>query len=188
LVSPGKAFKILADKIQLDPGIRFSINVSAPTLQQSNYDEIVTKQLKKHNIPAKNVTLEVTETSVISNFHLAVQNLEKLVNKGVKIALDDFGVGFTSINYLREMPLAYVKLDGLYIKNLAENYEDEIFVKSITAIAQAHGLKVIAEYVENEAILNKLKKLKVSHAQGYYIGRPESYLLAADFKPTSNAN
>ncbi len=181
----GKAFKILAEKIQTDPDIRFSINVSAPTLQQSNYDIIVTNQLNRHNIPAENVTLEVTETSVISNFGLAVQNLEKLVDKGLTIALDDFGVGFTSINYLREMPLAYVKLDGLYIKGLVENYEDEVFVKSITEMAKAYGLKVIAEYVENEAILDKLKDLKVSNAQGYFIGKPESYFLPKDFKPNS---
>ncbi len=181
----GKAFKILAEKIQIDPDIRFSINVSAPTLQQSNYDLIVTNQLNQHNIPAENVTLEVTETSVISNFGLAVQNLEKLVDKGLSIALDDFGVGFTSINYLREMPLAYVKLDGLYIKDLVENFEDEVFVKCITEMAKAYGLKVIAEYVENEAILNKLKDLKVSNAQGYFIGKPESYFLPKNFKPNS---
>ena len=181
----GKAFKILAEKIQIDPDIRFSINVSAPTLQQSNYDLIVTNQLNQHNIPAENVTLEVTETSVISNFGLAVQNLEKLVDKGLSIALDDFGVGFTSINYLREMPLAYVKLDGLYIKDLVENFEDEVFVKCITEMAKAYGLKVIAEYVENEAILNKLKDLKVSNAQGYFIGKPESYFLQKNFNPNS---
>ncbi len=181
----GKAFKILSKKIETDPDLCFSINVSAPTLQQSNYDTIVTNQLNRHNIPAENVTLEVTETSVISNFGLAVENLEKLVDKGVSIALDDFGVGFTSINYLREMPLAYVKLDGLYIKNLVENYEDEIFVKSITEMAKAYGLKVIAEYVENEAILNKLKDLKVSNAQGYFIGKPESYFLQKNFNPNS---
>ena len=75
-------------------------------------------QLEKFNIPAESITLEVTETSVISNFDLAVENLESLSDRGVKIALDDFGVGFTSINYLREMPLSYVKLDGLYIRNL----------------------------------------------------------------------
>jgi diguanylate cyclase (GGDEF)-like protein len=177
-----KALSVLAQQMAINPDIRFSINVSAPTLQPANYDKIVSQKLREKNIDAKHVTLEVTETSVIKNFNLAVNNLERLVEQGLTIALDDFGVGFTSINYLKEMPLAYVKLDGLYIKNLLKSHEDQVFVKSITAMAKAYGLKVIAEYVENRDILMLLEELQVSNAQGYYIGKPERQFLPADFK------
>jgi len=91
---------------------------------------------------------------------------------GCSFALDDFGVGFSSFYYMRQLPVDYIKIDGSFIQNLAENPDDQILVKALCDVAKGFGKKTTAEFVENAATLALLEKMQVDYAQGYYIGRP----------------
>lgn len=150
----------------------FSINVSAPSLQSPKFYQCLRAHLIKHKLPASAIIVELTETAYIENFSQTLSNLVALNHHGVKIAMDDFGVGFSSFSYLKKMPLSYVKLDGSYIQNLTENEDDQIFVKSLSDMVRGFGMQTIAEFVDNEATLAMLQELNVSYAQGRHIGKP----------------
>ena len=102
----------------------------------------------------------------------AIRLMHSIRQLGCRFALDDFGSGFASYAYLRQLPIDDVKIDGTFIRELAANREDQIFVKSITDIAHGMGKRVVAEFVENEEILRILGEIGVDYAQGYHIGRP----------------
>ncbi len=172
----------LSDELVSNPELKFSINVSAPTLQMSDYPMTFVDALHKHNVDAESVIVELTETAYIENFNQVLDNLMALTGEGAGIALDDFGVGFSSFSYLKQLPLKYVKLDGSYIKNLKNHPDNQAFVKSVSEMVRAFGMRTIAEFVEDETTLTMLDALGVTYAQGYYIGRPESDLLAKDFR------
>ena len=97
---------------------------------------------------------------------------------GCRFSLDDFGVGFASFNYMRELPIDIIKIDGIFIKNLDINADDQLFVKALIDVAKGLGRKTIAEFVENEAILTILQNYGVDFAQGFYIGKPQQDLLS----------
>jgi EAL domain-containing protein (putative c-di-GMP-specific phosphodiesterase class I) len=91
------------------------------------------------------------------------------------LALNDFGVEYPSLHYLKNAPVDYVKIDGSLIKQIFKSPDDKIFVKALTEIAQAFGKKTVAEYVENEEILEILKEFGIDYAQGFFIGKPQSF-------------
>ncbi len=153
---------------------RFAINIAAPTLQSNDFAKLLLDAIKSYDLPNESVIIELTETAYIENFQQVLLNLCRISKKGVSLALDDFGVGFSSFNYIKKMPLNYIKLDGSYIKNLANNDVDQVFVKSIANMVEAFGMQTIAEFVEDEYTLTMLQLLGVNHAQGYHIGKPES--------------
>lgn len=171
----------LSEELEFQPELIFSINVSAPSLQMNEYAMVFVDAIKKYNVGAKHIIIELTETAHIENFKQVLENLTILTNEGVTIALDDFGVGFSSFSYLKQLPLRYVKLDGSYIRDLKDHPDNQAFVKSISEMVTAFGMRTIAEFVEDEATLDMLKTLGVYYAQGYYIGRPDSELLSNDF-------
>jgi diguanylate cyclase (GGDEF)-like protein len=150
-----------------------AINISAPTLQANEFPQLLFKKIKKYEIDFSKIIIELTETAYIENFQQVLKNLNLITKKGVKVALDDFGVGFSSFTYLKMLPLSYVKLDGSYIRNLTHNPDDQVFVKSLSAMVSAFGMKVIAEFVEDRETLTMIEKLGVTHGQGYYIGKPQ---------------
>merc|ERR1711916_131470 len=123
----------------------------------------------KHQVPAKALIVEITETSYIENFQLVLKNLKRITSLGVHMALDDFGVGFSSFTYLKMLPLTYVKLDSSYIRNITKNPDDQVFVKSLAAMVNAFGMHTVAEFVENEETVTLVKALGVSHAQGFHL-------------------
>ena len=92
---------------------------------------------------------------------------------GCQFSLDDFGVGFASFNYMRQLPIDIIKIDGIFIKDLDKNADDQLFVKALIDVAKGLGKKTIAEFVENKDILTLLRQYGVDYAQGYHIGRPE---------------
>ena len=91
---------------------------------------------------------------------------------GCQFALDDFGSGLSSFGYLKTLPVDYLKIDGMFVKDIVDDPIDHAMVRSINEIGQVMGLKTIAEFVENDAILEKLKKIGVNYAQGYGISKP----------------
>lgn len=151
---------------------KFSVNISAPTMQADDFPQMVIDAVEKYDIDPANLIIELTETAYIENFQQVLKNLKLVTGRGISVALDDFGVGFSSFTYLKMLPLSFVKLDGSYIQHLADNDEDQVFVKSLAAIIEAYGMKTIAEFVENKETLEILAALGITHGQGYYIGKP----------------
>ncbi len=151
---------------------KLAINLSGWSMNDETIFEDIAEQLAIYQVNPKQIIFEITETSAVSNF-LAAQNLIKNIkNLGCEIALDDFGVGFSSFYYLKHLPVDYVKIDGSFIKHVVKNSDDKIFVKALTEVSQALGKQVVAEFVENEAILAILKDFGIEYAQGYYVGKP----------------
>ncbi len=155
--------------------IPVAINISAPSLQSNELPELIERKLEKHQVPAKALIVEITETSYIENFQLVLKNLKRITSLGVHMALDDFGVGFSSFTYLKMLPLTYVKLDGSYIRNITKNPDDQVFVKSLAAMINAFGMHTVAEFVENEETVTLVKALGVSHAQGFHLCKPQLF-------------
>ncbi|MCC8994689.1 MAG: EAL domain-containing protein [Candidatus Contendobacter sp.] len=158
--------------MQAHPGLRLSVNLSANALDDPLLLSDLEAQLSRQCVDPDRVTFEITETVAISSLCDAARLMRSVHKLGCRFALDDFGSGFASYAYLRQLPVDDVKIDGAFIRDLVENREDRLFVKAITDISHAMGKRVIAEFVENEAILHILGELGVDCAQGYHIGRP----------------
>ena len=148
------------------------VNLSAGAMEDSSLLPDSEAQLRNQNVDAARVTFEITETVAINNLQDAIRLMHSIRQLGCRFALDDFGSGFASYAYLRQLPIDDVKIDGAFIRELAANRADQIFVKSITDIAHSMGKRVVAEFVENEEILRLLGEIGVDYAQGYHIGRP----------------
>ncbi|GAB6141444.1 hypothetical protein JCM14076_21730 [Methylosoma difficile] len=149
-----------------------SINLSGQSFSDTNLYLFVQKQLHVRKIPAHKICFEITETAAIANLNNAVSFMKKLGKKGCRFALDDFGSGLSSLGYLKNLPVDILKIDGLFVRDIVDDPIDFALVRSIHEIAQLLGKKTVAEYVENQAIWDKLQKLGVDYAQGYGLGKP----------------
>ena len=152
-----------------------SINISGATLVDENLLDRICFLIDETIHPAENFCFEVTETAAISNLNKATKFLHILRSKGCKIALDDFGSGLSSFAYLKGLPIDYLKIDGYFVKDIAIDTIDKAFVESINQIGQVMGLKTIAEFVENDAIMVILTEIGVNYAQGYGIHKPSPF-------------
>src|SRR5690606_6016946 len=111
----------------------------------------------------------------VQDINAARHHITTLRNLGFKFALDDFGVGFSSLSYLKQLPVDYVKIDGSFIRNLCHEQDDQALVQALVQVARIFRLKTIAEFVENEAITELLKAYDVDYAQGYHVGKPQAF-------------
>lgn len=151
---------------------RLAINLSGRSMNDMDILPHIEQLLSLPGAKPELIIFEITETSAVSNFLSAKALMIKLKALGCHFALDDFGVGFSSFYYLKSLPVDYVKIDGSFVKQMDVSEEDRIFVKVLTEVSQAFGKKIIAEFVENEAILTLLEQQGVDYAQGYYISKP----------------
>jgi EAL domain-containing protein (putative c-di-GMP-specific phosphodiesterase class I) len=152
--------------------ITLSINLSGRVIDDPELLKQLTHLLNSSGINPERLVFELTETAALADVNAAIDLMSELQSHGCRFALDDFGVGFSSFYYLRELPLDIVKIDGSFIKNLTMNTKDQVFVKALTEMATALGKNTVAEFVEDEATLNLLADIGVAFAQGYYIGKP----------------
>ncbi len=166
------ALSKLRDRLSKGDDLTLAINISAPTMQADDFPELVFSVLNKYKIDSRRLIIELTETAYIENFQQVLKNLNQITKNRVRVAIDDFGVGFSSFTYLKKLPLSYVKLDGSYIKNLTNSPDDQIFVKSLSAMVSAFGMEIIAEFVGDQQTLCMINELGVTHGQGYFIGKP----------------
>lgn len=163
-----------------DSPISLAVNISAPSIQSPTFDRTFFRLCDRHGISPDQIIIEITETAFLSEFQSALLTLEKLAVSGCRIALDDFGVGFSSFSYLKQMPLSYVKMDGSYVRELHRSPQEQIFVKCLTEMVSGFNMTTVAEFVETEEILVVLKRLGVKYAQGYLIGKPSPVIETAD--------
>lgn len=150
-----------------------SINLSGNSLTDTDHVAAMISLLGDYPHLTNKIILEVTETAAIDNMDMAAKSLRTLKTLGCRIALDDFGSGYSSYSYMRSLPLDYLKIDGTYIRNLLTNTTDQALTASMVDVAHALGLKVIAEYVDSEAVYTWLKNLNVDYVQGYWVHEPE---------------
>lgn len=164
--------KKLADIQKQGIKARFSINLSASIIDATMLLPLLKKLIKKYEIDPATLIFEVTETVAVSNLQKAKAMMLAIKALGCQFSLDDFGVGFSSFNYMRELPVDIIKIDGIFIKDLDKNADDQLFVKALVDVAKGLGRKTIAEFVENHAVLTLLRTYGVDFAQGYYVGKP----------------
>lgn len=150
-----------------------SINLSGNTVSDPYILDFIKDELEKSQLEPELVCFEITETAAISSIKKAINIITELKDIGVKFALDDFGSGLSSFGYLKDLPVDYLKIDGAFVKNIVDNEKDRAIVRSINEVAKVMGMKTIAEFVENNEILDILKDIGVDYAQGYGIGKPE---------------
>ncbi len=150
-----------------------SINLSGSTIVDENILNYIIQKLSEYEIPGNKICFEITETAVIANLNSASHFISVLKGEGCLFALDDFGSGLSSFGYLKALPVDFIKIDGAFVRDIDQGQSDLAIVKSIHEIGAALNKKTIAEFVENDSILNILKGIGVDYVQGYGIERPK---------------
>jgi EAL domain-containing protein (putative c-di-GMP-specific phosphodiesterase class I) len=155
-------------------GLRLTVavNLSARTLHDPTLPEQVAGLLRRHEVGADQLELETTESALISDFERARTLLLTLRTMGVRVALDDFGVGFGSLSYLRQVPVDVLKIDRSFVMTMEAQSQDAAIVRSTIALAHNLGLSAVAEGVESEAVLRELDDYGCDMAQGFHLSRP----------------
>ncbi len=149
-----------------------SINLSGLTMSDESMLTFIDQQFEQWQIPTRKICFEITETAAISNLTYARLFIDSLRKKGCLFSLDDFGSGLSSFAYLKNLPVDYLKIDGLFVKDILHDKVDLAMVESINSVGHVMGKKTIAEFVENKEILAQLDILQVDYAQGYGIAKP----------------
>jgi EAL domain-containing protein (putative c-di-GMP-specific phosphodiesterase class I) len=175
------AFTWLADHRERSEHLgRLFINLSADSVSDPQLLEFIRDQLRATGVSAQKLGFEITESAAMGNLTRANALLAGLRELGCAFGLDDFGSGVSSFAYLKALAVDFVKIDGLFVSNIAEDAVDFEMVRSITDIAHVMGKKVIAESVESPQVLRKLAELGVDYAQGFAVGMPgPMHLMAA---------
>ncbi|CAN5494099.1 hypothetical protein BH11PSE11_BH11PSE11_30360 [soil metagenome] len=158
-----------------------SINLSGTSICDETLLKFVVEQFARFKVPPQAICFEVTETAAIANLSQAAALMREFRAIGCRISLDDFGSGMSSFAYLKHLPVDYLKIDGAFVKDMMGDPIDHAMVKAINQIGHVMGLKTIAEFVENDAILEELRRIGVDFAQGYGIEKPRP---AVQAKPT----
>lgn len=149
-----------------------SINLSGLSMGDEEMLDFIQETLAQSDVPAGKICFEVTETAAISHLDAAVSFMQILKAIGIRFSLDDFGTGLSSFAYLRTLPVDFLKIDGMFVRNIDRNIIDWTLVKSINDMGQIMGKQTIAEFVENEDIYNQLHEIGANYAQGYMLSKP----------------
>ncbi len=150
----------------------FSINISGQSLDDESFMGFVVDQIDNSEVPPESICFEITETAAASSLDVVKRFMSILSGMGCKFALDDFGRGISSFAYLKSLEVDYLKIDGMFVKDLAVDKVGHAMVESINHIGHIMGVETIAEFVESKEVLERLMDLGVDHVQGYQLGRP----------------
>jgi len=149
-----------------------SVNLSGLTLADESFLTYVVDRLRDADVPSSKLCFEITETAVISNLSQATHFISTLKDLGCFFALDDFGSGLSSFAYLKNLPVDYLKIDGMFVRHIHVDPIDRALVRSINDVGKVMGKMTIAEFVENDDIMRALADVGVDYAQGYGVGKP----------------
>ncbi len=152
--------------------IYLSINLSGRVFEAPDLLEKVQRYVSQYNVEPHRIIFEITEQTAVRHIEKAAKTINELVEIGCRFALDDFGVGFSSFNYLKHLPVDILKIDGDFITDMVKDPVDQVMVQSMIQIANTLDKKTIAEYVQDAATLEMLKRFGADYVQGYYLGRP----------------
>ncbi len=167
-------FQYLADsgKGYEDKGTYF-VNLSGNSLSDDQFFARIRELLNQYKIRPERICFEITETAAIAHLSDAVEFIREIRDEGFKFALDDFGCGMSSFSYLKTIPVDFLKIDGGFVRNMLNDPIDVSIVDACNKIGHAVGLKTIAEFVESDAIKDRLKEMGIDFAQGYAIAKPK---------------
>jgi diguanylate cyclase (GGDEF)-like protein len=154
------------------PGVSVAVNLSASLLVEPELTDLVRQALTLWELPAELLTLEITESAVMSHVESSLDALQRLSDLGVRLALDDFGTGYSSLAYLKKLPVDELKIDRVFVDDMLNTDEDQSIVQAVIDLAQNFGLTVVAEGPEDEETLEALTLMGCAQAQGYVVGRP----------------
>lgn len=167
------AFDWLADNPeQMEKLGLCTINLSGHSLGDADFMHFVIEKLNQDRVAPEKICFEITETAAIGNLMKATRFMSVLKGRGCRFSLDDFGSGLSSFAYLKNLPVDYLKIDGVFVKDIVDDPIDYAMVKAINEMGHVMGKRTVAEFVEKEAILAKLREIGVDYAQGYGIAKP----------------
>ena len=149
-----------------------SINLSGPSLLDESLVDLILYEVSRNGLERSSFCFEITETAAIQNSPAATRFIKRLKDEGFTFALDDFGSGFSSFSYLKNLPVDYLKIDGAFVQTIDESLVSYTMVDSINSIGHVMGIKTIAEFVKNPEIKRKCAEIGVDYAQGYHIAEP----------------
>jgi diguanylate cyclase (GGDEF)-like protein/PAS domain S-box-containing protein len=153
---------------------RFSINLSGRSIGSETFHRFLEESLTNSEVDLDHLCFEITETAAVHNIKRSVEFITSIRHLGAKISLDDFGTGLSSFGYLKQFPVDYLKIDGEFIRDIIEDDRSFVFVRSMTELGHCLDMKVIAEFVESDPIIDRLRDANVDFIQGYQVGRPVS--------------
>lgn len=167
-----RAIRVASEMQEMDLPFQVSANLSGKALANEELLEQIKREIVTSNTSPERICFEITETAAVNNLIQAQAFLKALKGLGFRLALDDFGVGFSSFAQLRNLPIDYIKIDGAFISSLPSNKNDQHFVKAIADVVRSLGIGAVAEFVGSEETIQMLKSYGVDYGQGYYLGRP----------------
>jgi len=167
-----KALAQVKEWHELVPGLSVSVNLSARSLTSRRVSERVVMALDKAGLDSRSLTLELTESSMMADPAVSQQAMHDLKDLGIKLSIDDYGTGFSSLSRLKDLPFRELKIDRSFVKEMIHDQGDEAIVRSTIELARNLGRTVTAEGVEDKATLHRLASLGCTAAQGYYLARP----------------
>jgi len=185
------AIQIQGETCRNNQPVSLAINLSGKHFGNSNVLKWIKRFIKESGADPHRLIFEITETAAVENINHASRFTENLHALGCQIALDDFGVGFSSFHYLKHLPVDMVKLDGSFVRNIAKSKFDRVFIKSMTDMARGLEISTVAECIENEETVDILRDLDVNMGQGFYLAHPTDqfeYPCNVEFGLDKNAN
>lgn len=156
------------------------INMSPRSIVVADFLREVKRLVERYDVDASQVVFEITERDTVKNLSVMEQFVNNLKDAGYKLAIDDFGSGFSSFHYLKHFPIDFVKIEGEFIANMSNDHRDMAFVESIAQLSQKLGVETVAEFVESDEVLAEVKAAGITYAQGYHIGRPARHIPMVD--------
>jgi len=176
--------QIMSERLKIENGLRTAVQRRTLDLHFQPFRvyslaESVERALERHGVPPHLLQLEVTEGAYLQDADRAADEMRRLIALGVSFALDDFGTGYSSLSYVKRLPIAYIKIDRSFIRDLASTANDRAIVQAIVAMARALSLETIAEGVEDGELADLLAEIGCDQAQGFHFARPmpeEAYL------------
>ena len=166
-----QAVRVLASNLAAPP---IAVNLSGRSFDDPALPRFIADLLSANDVQPSRMIIEITETAAVSDLADAERFIEALKLTGCSVCLDDFGAGFASFAYLKHIRVDTIKLDGMFIRNLPHDHENQVFVRGMVEVARGLGKTTVAECVEDEATLKLLAKLGVDKAQGYFLDRPQA--------------
>jgi diguanylate cyclase (GGDEF)-like protein len=182
-----RALEMAVDDLTRFPDVKLAINVSGLTAIDESWLRAFRALLSHRPEIAKRLMIEITETAAMQDVEDSARFVTAVQEPGCRVALDDFGAGYTSFRHFKSLVVDVVKIDGSFIRNVADNQDNQLFVKTLLSFANGFGLETVAECVETEADADLLARQGVKYLQGYYCGRPTTMKpWAADAVPASS--
>lgn len=154
------------------PLVKISINISSQTFENDTFEKWLCEEVSKYSIDTELIELELTERIILNDIDASIKKFRKLRTKGFKIAIDDFGVGYSSLSYLVKLPIDHLKIDRSFIKDLRSSKESRIIVRTLVNMAKDLGIKAVAEGIETQEEVDYLLSISCQNGQGFYLDLP----------------